>query len=252
MDKGLKIYELIVNEEDETGVSAIALVDKPAIERDWMAFSKQNNYKFEVIDTKKRIISGYFMLADTPIYRYTEDLGEFMVTFSPKTIETIVNKHFRTGKSSSFNLMHNQNDEAADVFLIESLIIDDKRGVKAPAQFGDAPNGSWWGSARVLNDEIWQQVLDGTFKGFSVEGDFMLSTNPVEDEFTNTEVFNAALDILSDIYLTEYVDNGVKMCGEVTAKSLAEAEDLAAQFAKDKGVKNCVVIGTLIDRIDAI
>jgi len=61
------------------------------------------------------------------------------------------------------------------VYIIESLIIDKKRGVLAPENFEKVPDGSWWGSMRVENDDIWQQVKDGTFKGFSVEGIFSSS-----------------------------------------------------------------------------
>ena len=35
-----ELLELIIDEEDESGVSYIALVDSPAIESEWMAFKK--------------------------------------------------------------------------------------------------------------------------------------------------------------------------------------------------------------------
>ena len=38
-----------------------------------------------------------------------------------------------------------------------------------PKQFDDVPDGSWFASYYVENDEVWNQVKDGTFKGFSVE-----------------------------------------------------------------------------------
>ena len=37
----MKIFELIIDEEDESGVDQIALVDSPAIQSNWMAFRKQ-------------------------------------------------------------------------------------------------------------------------------------------------------------------------------------------------------------------
>lgn len=37
----LPLYELLINEDEETGVDFIALVDSPAIEYDWVAFSNQ-------------------------------------------------------------------------------------------------------------------------------------------------------------------------------------------------------------------
>ena len=62
----MKQFELIINEDEETGVDYIALVDDPAIESDWIAFSKEKQ-AFKIEDNKKRIVSGYFMIADKPI-----------------------------------------------------------------------------------------------------------------------------------------------------------------------------------------
>jgi hypothetical protein len=39
-------------------------------------------------------------------------------------------------------------------------------------QFENLPDGTWFLGAKVNNEETWQKVKDGTFKGFSVEGMF--------------------------------------------------------------------------------
>jgi len=41
MEKKLPIFKLTINPEDETGVDYVALVDSPAIEKNWVGFSKQ-------------------------------------------------------------------------------------------------------------------------------------------------------------------------------------------------------------------
>lgn len=40
--KNTELLELIIDEEDESGVDYIALVDSPAIESEWMAFKNIN------------------------------------------------------------------------------------------------------------------------------------------------------------------------------------------------------------------
>ena len=172
----MKIFELVIDEnvEDESGVDWIALVDAPAIQSNWMAFNEQQKIEieFKVQDEEKRIVSGYFMIADLPIARIDDEGKMFYVVFRKNTIEKIVNKFMRNGYNSNINLMHDSNEIAKGVYVIESLIVDSKRGVKAPKGFEKVPDGSWWGSMRVEDDKIWQQVKDGTFKGFSVEGMF--------------------------------------------------------------------------------
>jgi len=171
MDK-IDVFELVIDTDDESGVTAIALVDQPAIESNWMAFSKQSEYKFAVKDEEKRIIEGYFMIADLLIPRIGENGEKFFVKFTAKTIEAIREKQSKNGLTNNFNLMHDPRQIAEGVFMLDNLIIDNERGKVAPKEFEKVPNGSLWGSAKVDNDEIWEQVKDGTFKGFSVEGMF--------------------------------------------------------------------------------
>ena len=252
MDKVLKTYPIYINDEGEMGVDAIALVDQPAIKRNWMAFNAVQDFKFEIVDDKKRIVSGYFMLADTEIYRRTDEMGEFNVTFPRVTVEKIVDKYFMDGNVGSFNLNHDPNQKAIDVFLIESLIIDSDRGVLAPEKFGAAPDGSWWGSVRVMNDKIWQDVLDGTFQGFSVEGGFLVSKEPVQEEFSESDVFDASMLILSTIWVTEYMQDGEPKMGEVYAETLEEANTLAAQENELEGVTDTKVVGNLLDALSDV
>ena len=173
MENEIELIELIIDEDDESGVDYVALVDHPAIMSNWQSFSKnKTKQSFKIQDKEKRIVSGYFMKADLPIIRLNEKDEKYYVVFRKPTIEKIVNKFFKNGYNSNINLMHDIDYKDNGVYVIESLIVDSKRGIKAPNGFENAPDGSWWGSMRVENDEVWKMVLDGTFKGFSVEGIF--------------------------------------------------------------------------------
>ena len=97
---------------------------------------------------------------------------KFFVKFSAKTIEQIREKQSRLGLNNNFNLMHDPRQIAEGVYMLDNLIIDNERGKVAPKEFEKVPNGSLWGSAKVDNDEIWEQVKNGEFTGFSVEGMF--------------------------------------------------------------------------------
>jgi hypothetical protein len=170
MDKEnkLPVIYLTIDDNEEAGVEAVALVDTPAIEREWMAFNKQKAYRFEVTSEDKRIISGPLMVAGLPIYRRDEEGKEYYVVFDADTIRKIVYKYMKQGRTDSVNEMH---ETALDgVFMFESFIIDESK--PTPKGFSELPEGSWFGSFRVENDDVWQQVKDGDFKGFSVEGLF--------------------------------------------------------------------------------
>jgi len=196
----IEVFELVIDTDDESGVTAIALVDQPAIESNWMAFSKQSEYKFNVKDEEKRIIEGYFMVADLLIPRIGENGEKFFVKFSAKTIEQIREKQSRLGLTNNFNLMHDPRQIAEGVYMLDNLIIDNERGKVAPKEFEKVPNGSLWGSAKVDNDEIWNSIKAGEFKGFSVEGMFK-QLEPVEmDENLINKIRETIQDFEKSMY----------------------------------------------------
>jgi hypothetical protein len=195
----IEVFELVIDTDDESGVTAIALVDQPAIDSNWMAFSQQTEYKFAVKDEEKRIIEGYFMVADLLIPRIGEQGEKFFVKFSAKTIEQIREKQSRLGLNNNFNLMHDPRQIAEGVYMLDNLIIDNERGKVAPKEFEKVPNGSLWGSAKVDNDEIWEQVKNGEFKGFSVEGMFKQLEPVTMDEETINKIIKTIQDFEKSI-----------------------------------------------------
>ena len=82
----LPLFELMISEDmnDDAEVNYVALVDRPAIQKNWNAFKDKVN--FEIVSEDKRIISGPLMLADTPIFRSDSTHGDYYVTFSKDTI----------------------------------------------------------------------------------------------------------------------------------------------------------------------
>ena len=212
----IEVFELVIDTDDESGVTAIALVDQPAIESNWMAFSKQSEYKFNVKDEEKRIIEGYFMVADLLIPRIGENGEKFFVKFSAKTIEQIREKQSRLGLNNNFNLMHDPRQIAEGVYMLDNLIIDNERGKVAPKEFEKVPNGSLWGSAKVDNDEIWEQIKNGEFKGFSVEGMFK-QLEPVEME---EDLINKIRETIQDFEKSIY-DN-VQLSNKQTIDNMSK------------------------------
>lgn len=165
----------------------IALVDEPAIERDWMAFGKNkqcfnltsNGQTFKLISRNfsiesedKRIISGYAMIADLEIPRYDEVRGAYNCVFRKNAIEKIWLNFQRNNLNTNTNIMHQTNQFAKGVFVCESIFLDKERGAKAHEGFTQESDGSWFISMKIENEEIWNQVKEGKFKGFSIEGRF--------------------------------------------------------------------------------
>jgi len=151
--------------------------------------------KFNIQNPEQRIVTGPLMIADLPIYRRDAD-EEYYVTFSAAEIKKIVQRFFKKGYQSKVNVEHSTPVDG--VFMFESYIIDREKGIMPPKGFEEVSNGSWFGSFKVENEKIWEEVKAGTFKGFSVEGLFRYEkTNQVITE--EEQIMNQIFKILSQI-----------------------------------------------------
>ena len=197
MEKKFPVFQLLINEADTTGVSYVALVDNPAIQLQWQAFSEQQ--RFKIMSEEKQIVSGALMVANMPIYRNSVQMGEHYVVFSPETISQIAMKFFKDGNINNVNLMHDPAAKVEGVTMFESFLVDSSRGINPPTGYGNLTDGSWFGSYKIDNPEVWKAVKDGTFKGFSVEGFFDYGTAKTIDQ---SQVQNIENVILSEANVT--------------------------------------------------
>lgn len=174
-------YKITIDLEDqETGLDAISLVQWPAVERDFLAFSQDKKEVLQFADEEKHIITGVALLCGVPIYRRNGDY-EYYVVFDRESISNIVEKYSKMSLANSVNIEHNDNAFVDNIFMIESYIKDSTRGI-VPSGFEDVPDGSWIVSYKVNNPEVWEDIKSGKVKGFSVQGIF----NLIDEEFSKT------------------------------------------------------------------
>ena len=189
----MKVYYIKIDEDSSLGIDAISLVDFPAVERNFLCFSKEDkriNLKF---DASKHVISGVVALADTPIYRYNDRMGEYYVVFSKETILQMVEKFAKDGLFKSVNLQHDDNMFVDGVYMFESYITNKERGIN-PKEFEDIPDGSWICSFKVDNEALWNEIINGDkLNGFSLQGMFELEEQ-FEKQLPKEETFDEWLN----------------------------------------------------------
>jgi hypothetical protein len=181
------VYKMTIDELTE-GVQYVSLVDLPAIEKPFQAFDNKVLQRFKETP-EQRVLSGPLMLADVPIYREDATYGQYYVVFDKDTIRKIVQKYFKQGNQHNVNAFH--NTELDGVFMFESYIIDKSRGINPPIGYEDVTDGSWFGSFKVENEQVWENRK--AFTGFSVEGLFGMKPTTTELELS----FNALIEDLT-------------------------------------------------------
>lgn len=197
MIKDLPLYRAVI--EDETsGMYCVSLVTYPAIESNFLYFNEQKKpMYFKVEDEEKRVITGCVMRCNHPIYRIGLSGYEYYITFDKATIEVMCEKWLKEGLNGNVNLQHNPEAYVDGVLLKEVYFKDIQRGVN-PEGFEDIEDGSLFATYHILNDEVWEKVKTGEFKGFSLEGYFeTIEVKPEMDE--ETQLWSDILDMLKQL-----------------------------------------------------
>ena len=168
---GIPVYQAIVDDEG-TGMLRISLVDDPAVQSNFIAFSKDRRpMLYSIQDEEKRLVLGVVMRADFPIYRRDAADFEFYIIYKADTIRKMAERYLAENRQNLVNLMHRDGSDVEGVQMVQYFLKG--RGVN-PNGFDEIADGSLFAEFHVTNDEIWAAIKDGTYKGFSLEGVFDL------------------------------------------------------------------------------
>ena len=226
---GIPVYDAIISDE-ATGMFKISLVDDPAVMSNFLAFD--NNRKvlmYKVEDEEKRLVRGVVMRADFPIYRYDQKFGEYYIIYKADQIRVMAEKYLLESRQNDVNLMHEKNSDVEGVQMVQYFIKGSGISVEG---FDEIADGSLFAEFHIVNDEIWDAVKEGTYKGFSLEGVFDLV--PEQDKEKVEEI----VDTLDGAF-SKFLNNTKKFTmGRLNRFKAALLKALAefANVTTDKGI----------------
>jgi len=233
----MRIVELILDEESELGIEAISVVENPAIEEDFVALKSQE-FKLAEIDGERRILMGALLIPNKPIYRRNGE-DEYYIYFSKDTVLKASQMYLMNSKQNNSTLEHQHQLEGLS--LVESWIVEDKVHDKSVKYGMDLPLGSWVGSVKVNNDQIWNEfVKTGKVKGFSIEGYFAdkmerPNDQTIKDELAQIEEEEAEY-LLAEIKAIIKNDKRVKGGKKMVLESYSDYPSSVSNNAK-RGLK---------------
>lgn len=242
--KNLPLYRIVVDpDEEETGMTCISLVDDPAIEVNFLAFDKHEKLAFAVQDEAKRIVTGPAIINGMPIYRRSQEMGEYMVVFDEETIDNIILKYSKFNMWNNVSLQHN-GENLDNVIMVEYFKKDSEKGI-VPKGFEDVADGSLFVSYKVLDDDLWNQIVNGDdLNGFSIEvnADLEPTDQFVDDGYEadpeEMDVWDLLTAILGDDVELLYQDEKKKFASDLSVieKAIENEKELSIKYG-DRTVK---------------
>lgn len=203
----LPLYEILIDENDETGMKLISLVDMPAIGVKGMMFSEvqAQDYFFKTEDDKQ-IIVGPALIPDIKIKRKDDAGNDYYVMFSQATIEKMVQKFNKYGSNRRINIDHSK--EMVDGFIMEDWIVEDPTHDKSKLYGFEVPVGTYMIKVKIEDKNFWEKEIKGEGKfGFSIEGlldQKLISLSEVEESTIDD------LDIIDLCYIFDVFSEDIK------------------------------------------
>ena len=201
----MRIIELIIDEEAMlSGIEAISIVDRPAIEEKFIALSKEDKVELAKVDEEKRVLMGAALIPNKNIYRQNED-EEYYIFFSDDTVRQASELFLMRGNQNKSTLEHQADLHGLSV--VESWIIEDETHDKSRKYGMNLPVGTWMVSMKVNNDEVWEDyVKTGKVSGFSIEGYFTDRVEMSQDDELNSPEAISLLEEISDALETRMLN----------------------------------------------
>lgn len=205
-----KIVELNINKQIEMPISVISFVESPAIEENYMMFSK--------IEEKQEIV-GICLKANKMILRVDEKNNPYYVYFTSAVVAEAMNEFSKSiGKKFNFNLEHNSKDIINDVQILNSWQVEYEETDIANTKYSLGANvGDWILHLKITDKETWDLLKERT-NGFSIEiatSVFNKAVEAANNEFYDTEFCDYLISLGEDIDLDEYELIDEENIGEV-------------------------------------
>lgn len=179
MNNTIPIFDVVIDDE-QLGLTAVSFVKDPAISIDFLALEKQKvenmiwfskHYKHEIISP--------ILIPNQLILRQAKNGDLYYIRWTEEAIANAAAKFLANGfwNNVTINhpLMYDENLTykdvlEEDVYLLRMWIVQDPENDDAKKLYGfNVPKGTLMTKYKVLNKALWQQIVDGTVKGLSIE-----------------------------------------------------------------------------------
>lgn len=191
-EKRIPVYEMVLDDSDETGIKLMALVGDPAIGINFVKLEAEKARVRIALDAgDAQEVVGPVSIPNQYIYRHDAEMGAYYIFISQETIDRLHDKYTATGNVLKFNLNH--EEETTEVVMKEIWKIEDPVHDKSKMYGFDLPVGTLMMKAKITSTELWNKIKNNDINGFSLEGNFLLQPTLQKLSKENDMDFNKLL-----------------------------------------------------------
>ena len=180
----IPIYDVVFDDNECDGMTAVSFVDDPAIEQNFVYYRKQGDGKeipvavFQINKEKHEVVSP-ILIPNQLIKRY-DDFGKvYYMRWSKDVIQKVMYNYLFNKRNNNVTIMHPlmyddtlsyQDCLEKDVYMLDMWIVQDEQKDIINSKYGfHVPQGTLCVRYKIYNRKLWQRIKSGELKGLSIE-----------------------------------------------------------------------------------
>ena len=188
----MRLFELIINDEEIDEVFATSLVFNPAIEALGTYFNKDEVHFAEM--KEQGLFMAPILIPEKKILRVDGAGVPYEVFFSKETVKKLAQNYLEKKYTDSVTIEH--EDSVDGVTLVESWIKESIESDKSKLYGLNVPVGTWIGTFKIDNEEIREKFRSGELRAISIEGMFEHLERTPEDQKMSAQLWESFADFM--------------------------------------------------------
>lgn len=199
----MRLFELIINDEEVDEIFAISMVHNPAIEALGTFFNKDEVHFAEM--KEEGLFMAPILIPNKKILRVDGNGVPYEVFFTPETVKKLAQKYLEKKYQDSVTEEH--KDKVEGITLVESWIKESVESDKSKLYGLNVPAGSWIGTFKIDNEEMREKFRKGELRAVSIEGMFEHLERTPKEQLQSAQLWESFADFMNEEVMMKSIDD---------------------------------------------
>jgi hypothetical protein len=230
----MRLFELIIRDEDVDEVFAISMVHNPAIEALGQYFHKEEVHFAEM--KEEGLFMAPILIPNKKILRVDGAGVPYEVYFTPETVKKLSQKYLEKKYQDQVTEEHQM--DVKGITMVESWIKESIESDKSKLYGLNVPAGSWIGTFKIDNEEMREKFRKGELRAVSIEGMFEHLERTPKEQILAANLWDSFADFMnkdtnqfSEVEATQFLSKIKTLLAEPTIDSTYPGEEASGSIA---------------------